>query len=138
MRERERGRKNIGHHANTVICKAVLSCSYWSSSVRDNRLRERWSRSLAIGRIVFREFFTGFPGLTRGDISTFSTPAAVAARNRRGLFKSRWIVLLLVLSNLVFLLNLKSLSFRGRSERGRGEFEEPVSAVKEGKVSLTL
>src|SRR5437016_9546915 len=101
VRGRERGREDIGHHANTVICKEVLSCSYWSSSVRDNGLRGRGSRSLAIGRIVFLEFFTGFPGVTRGGVSAFGAPAAVVARNRRGLSRSRWIVLLLVLSNLV-------------------------------------
>src|SRR5438105_12407683 len=72
VRGRERGREDIGHHANTVICKEVLSCSYWSSSVRNNRLRGRGSRSLAIGRIVFLEFFTGFPGVTRGGVSTLA------------------------------------------------------------------
>ena len=93
---------------------------------------------MAIGRIVFLEFFTGFPGVSRGGVSTFGTPAAVVTRNRRGLSRLRWIVLLLVLGNLTFFLDLESLSFRGRSERGRGEFEEPVSAGKEGKVSLRL
>ena len=92
---------------------------------------------MAIGHIVFLEFFTGFPGVTRGGISTFSAPAAIVAHNRRCLFRSRWIVLLLVLGNLIFFLDLQSLSFRG-SERGRGEFEEPVSPVKKGKVSLRL
>ena len=139
MRGRERGREDIGHHANTVIYKEVLSCSDWSSSVRNNGLRGRGSWSLAIGRIVFLEFFTGFLAVTRGGISSLSAPATIVARNRRGLSRSRWIVLLLVLGNFVLLaFDLECLSALSRSVRGGGKFEKPIAAVREGKIGFGL